>query len=178
MNDCFLVELIQWRSWARDLRVLRQATRFVCANLCRPRRREAKIVPIKMVLFACVQNAGRSQMAAAWFNRLADPQKARAISAGTKPARCVHAVVVDAMHEVGIDLSSVKPQLLTPERVAKAVLLITMGCGDECPYVPELQREDWPLPDPAAAPVEVVRDIRDRIEVRVRELISRYGWQN
>jgi arsenate reductase len=128
------------------------------------------------VIFACVHNAGRSQMAAAWFNRLADPGKARAISAGTQPGPRVHPEVQAAMNEVGIDLSAATPRLLTDALASDAQLLITMGCGDACPYVPGLQRDDWPLEDPKGKPVERVREIRDDIRTRVAALISRQGW--
>jgi arsenate reductase len=124
------------------------------------------------VLFACVANAGRSQMAAAFFNQIADPTKARAISAGTRPGAAVHPEVVAVMRESGIDLSNARPQLLTPELAASAQLLITMGCGDECPYVPGVQRDDWPLDDPAGRSIERVRQIRDEIETRVRTLVT------
>ena len=123
------------------------------------------------VIFACVHNAGRSQMSAAFFNQLADPGKARAISAGTHPGAHVHPVVVDAMREMGIDLSSVKPQKLTQELAADSQLLVTMGCGDECPYVPGLERDDWPLPDPKGQNITAVRKTRDEIASRVRNLI-------
>ena len=99
---------------------------------------------MQKIIFACVHNAGRSQMAAAFFNRLADARLAQAVSAGTQPAEQVHPVVVTAMAEVGIDLAAAKPQKLTAELAQGADLLITMGCGDECPYVPGLRREDWP----------------------------------
>jgi len=128
---------------------------------------------VKTVLFACVHNAGRSQMAAAFFSRLADPACARAISAGTRPAEHVHPEVVEAMREVGIDLSQARPQKLTPELAADGDLLITMGCGDECPYVPGLRRDDWPLDDPKDQPLARVREIRDEIRARVKRLIDR-----
>ena len=131
---------------------------------------------MKTVLFACVHNAGRSQMAAAWFNRLADPAKARAVSAGTAPAERVHPEVVAVMREEGIDLSDARPQRLTPELAEQAQLLITMGCGDECPYVPGLRRDDWPLDDPKGKPIAQVREIRDEIRERVRTLAEREGW--
>ena len=98
------------------------------------------------IIFACVHNAGRSQMAAAFFNQLADPHKARAISAGTEPGLRVHPEVLEVMREIGIDLSEAKPQKLTDELAREAQLLITMGCGDKCPYVPGLRTDDWPLP--------------------------------
>lgn len=128
------------------------------------------------VLFACVHNAGRSQMAAAWFNALADPAKARAISAGTNPGSRVHPEVVAAMSEVGVDLSSAATTKLTPELAAGVEMLITMGCGDQCPIVPGLKRDDWPLEDPKGKSVEVVRAIRDDIRDRVQALIETQGW--
>ena len=126
---------------------------------------------MKTVLFACVHNAGRSQMAAAFFNQLAT--KARAVSAGTKPAAHVHPEVLSVMRESGIDLSNVAPQLLTQELAERADLLVTMGCGDECPYVPGLAREDWPLRDPKGQGLKIAREIRDEIRARVVELIQR-----
>lgn len=129
------------------------------------------------VIFACVHNAGRSQMAAAWFNALADPAKARAISAGTRPGERVHPVVVEVMREAGFDLSGQRPQRLTEHFARGAALLITMGCGDECPYVPGLRIEDWPLPDPKGRPVDEVRATRDVIKARVDELVRARGWQ-
>lgn len=131
---------------------------------------------MKTIIFACVHNAGRSQMAAAFFNRFADPLKARAISAGTHPAERVHPEVVQAMREVGIDLSNAKPQLLTPELAQDADLLITMGCGDECPYVPGLKRDDWPLPDPKGRGIDEVRKIRDQINKRVADILRSELW--
>jgi arsenate reductase len=128
---------------------------------------------MRTFIFACVHNAGRSQMSAAFFNRLADPAVAHAISAGTHPAELVHPVVVDAMQEVGIDLSGAKPQKLTAELAENAEMLITMGCGNECPYVPGLRRDDWPLPDPKGEDVESVRTIRDEIRGRVLELLQK-----
>src|SRR5712692_1978472 len=95
------------------------------------------------VLFACVHNAGRSQIAAAFLNALADPAKARAISAGTHPGERVHPEAVAAMGEVGIDLGAAKPRRLTEALAQQAQLLITMGCGDDCPIVPGLKRVDW-----------------------------------
>lgn len=129
------------------------------------------------VLFACVHNAGRSQMAAAWFNALADPALARAISAGTNPGPRVHPEVAAAMAEVGIDLSSAPTTKLTSELAEGAQLLITMGCGDQCPVVPGLERDDWPLQDPKGQPVERVREIRDDIRRRVETLIEARGWR-
>ena len=128
------------------------------------------------VVFACVHNAGRSQMAAALFNAAADPGRAVAVSAGTRPADRVHEVVVAAMRESGIDLSGARPALLTAELARGAALLVTMGCGEECPYVPGLAREDWPLEDPKGQPLERVRAIRDEVGARVRALVAREGW--
>ena len=124
------------------------------------------------IIFACVHNAGRSQMAAAFFNHLADPQKARAISAGTEPGQRVHPEVQAVMQEVGIDLSDAKPQKLTEELAKGAQLLITMGCGDNCPYVPGLRRDDWALRDPKGLSEEEVRAIREEVKQRVQDLIE------
>jgi arsenate reductase len=132
---------------------------------------------MKAVIFACVHNAGRSQMACAFFNALADPSKARAVSAGTRPGIQVHPEVVAVMWEVGIDLRSAKPRLLTAELARDADLLVTMGCGDECPVVPSLRRDDWSLEDPKGLPLERVRQIRDEIRARVQRLIVSEGWQ-
>lgn len=131
---------------------------------------------MKAVLFACVHNAGRSQMAAAWFNHLVDPSKATAISAGTQPGTQVHPVVLEAMAEVGIDLSGVTPRLLTDDLAADAAILITMGCREACPVVPGLRREDWPLEDPKGKTAERVREIREEVRQRVVSLIEREGW--
>ena len=128
------------------------------------------------VLFACVHNAGRSQMAAALFNRLADPAKARAVSAGTNPGSAVHREVIQVMNEVGVDLSAATTTRLTPELAGTARMLITMGCGDECPYVPGVMRDDWPLEDPKGKSMDVVRSIRDDIQRRVELLIANEGW--
>jgi len=128
------------------------------------------------VLFACVHNAGRSQMAAALFNLEADPAKARAISAGTRPGDRVHPEVLDAMRELGVDLSGVRPQRLTDELARLAQVLITMGCGDECPFVPGALRDDWPLEDPKGKPIERVREIRDDVRARVRALVRDRDW--
>ena len=123
------------------------------------------------VLFACVHNAGRSQIAAALFNAYADPTQARAISAGTHPAERVHPEVVTALRERGIDVSTQQPQQLTPELAATADWLITMGCGDECPVVPGARRDDWPLPDPKGQPPEAVARIVQDIDRRVRDFL-------
>jgi len=131
---------------------------------------------MKTILFACVHNAGRSQMAAALFNHLADPAKARAISAGTEPGPRVHPEVVQAMLELGVDLSAVTPQKLTLALAATASLLITMGCGEACPVVPGLERDDWPLEDPKGKPLERVREILAEIAKRVRGLLGVKGW--
>ena len=125
------------------------------------------------VLFACVHNAGRSQMAAALFNQLADPSKARAISAGTEPGHRVHPEVAEAMREVGIDLAGVVPRKLTDDLARQAQVLVTMGCGDACPFVPGARVEDWPLPDPKGQPIGVVRQIRDDVRARVEDLLVR-----
>lgn len=128
------------------------------------------------VLFACVHNAGRSQMAAAFFNKICDHAKASAISAGTEPGERVHPEVVQVMEEEGIDLTNVKPQFLSSELAQKATLLVTMGCGDACPYVPGLKKLDWALTDPKGKPLEVVRKIRDEIRSHVEALARERNW--
>lgn len=128
------------------------------------------------VVFACLHNAGRSQMAAAFFNHLAEATKARAVSAGTTPGDRVHPEVAAAMQELGIDVSGAKPQLLTAELGAGARLLVTMGCGEQCPFIPGAEVQDWPLEDPKGKPIERVREIRDDVKKRVQELIDARGW--
>lgn len=128
------------------------------------------------VIFACVHNAGRSQIASAFFNALADPARARAVSAGTQPGERVHPAVVEVMKEEGIDLTNQQPRRLTIELARGATLLITMGCGDECPVVPGLARDDWPLTDPKDKPIDEVRAIRDEIRTRVVALLNARRW--
>jgi arsenate reductase len=130
----------------------------------------------QLVLFACVHNAGRSQMAAAWFNELANPQRARAISAGTEPGARVHPEVIAVMKEVGIDLTNGQPQLLSDALAANASLLITMGCGEACPIARGLERADWPLEDPKGKPLARVREIRDDVRARVAQLLAQRDW--
>ena len=127
------------------------------------------------VLFACVHNAGRSQIAAALFNHYADPGKARAISAGTQPAGRVHPEVIEAMRPRGLDLSSQRPQRLTPELAGTADWLITMGCGDECPIVPGAQRDDWPILDPKGQSTNTVNAVVGEIDERVRQFVDAHG---
>jgi glycerol uptake facilitator-like aquaporin len=126
---------------------------------------------MKKYIFACVHNAGRSQMAAALFNLYAVPTACTAISAGTNPAAHVHPEVVAVMREIGVDLSSARPQLLTDELARGASMVITMGCGDACPLVPGLKKLDWNLPDPKGQSRDAVRAIRDDIHERVKILI-------
>ena len=123
------------------------------------------------ILFVCVHNAGRSQMAAALADRLG-AGRVRVRSAGTEPIDRVHPNVVEAMGEVGIDLSAGRPRRLEDEAIREADVVVTMGCGDECPFYPGKRYEDWELPDPAGRSVDEVRRIRDDIEVRVRRLID------
>ena len=129
------------------------------------------------VIFACVHNAGRSQMAAAFFSALADPSKAEAVSAGTQPGERVHPEVIEVMRELDLDLSTRRPQKLTDQLAESASLLVTMGCGDQCPYVSGLERDDWPLDDPKGQPLSRVRDIRDQIRTRVEALLDQRGWR-
>ncbi len=128
------------------------------------------------ILFACVHNAGRSQMAAALFNAQADPLHAHAISAGTAPGPAVHPEVIAVMREAGVDLSANVPQRLTDDLAATAQWLITMGCGDQCPIIPGARRDDWPIPDPKGQPVDRVREIKSDIESRVRAFVDEHGW--
>jgi len=122
------------------------------------------------VLFVCKQNAGRSQMSDALFQRAAQGRH-ESRSAGTRPAQHVHAVVAEALREVGIDISGNRPQMLTDDLAKWADLVVTMGCGDECPYIPGKRYIDWDLVDPADLPVEQVRLERDDIEARVTDLV-------
>lgn len=115
-------------------------------------------------------------MAAAFFNALANRTRARAISAGTRPDTVVHAEVVAAMRELGIDLSTATPRYLAADLTRDAHIVITMGCGDECPLIPGVERDDWPLDDPKGQPMEAVRRIRDDIKKRVTELVNERKW--
>jgi protein-tyrosine-phosphatase len=123
------------------------------------------------VLFLCTHNAGRSQMALGFFNALAD-ERAVAYSGGSEPAAQVNPVAVAAMAEKGIDITGEQPKRWTEAMLESADVVVTMGCGDTCPYVPGTRYVDWPLPDPAGQPLEVVRPIRDEIEARVRALVD------
>jgi protein-tyrosine-phosphatase len=122
------------------------------------------------VLFVCLHNAGRSQMSRALFERAAGGHH-HSDSAGTTPARSIHPEVLEAMREVGIDLTGVAPKALTPELSARADVIVTMGCGDSCPYVPGKRYVDWDLPDPKGRPIEDVRRLREDIAARVEELL-------
>ena len=123
------------------------------------------------VLFVCVHNAGRSQMAAAFLEKLGG-QSVEVLSAGSQPVHELNPSVVEAMREVGVDLAGRKPKLLTEESVRAAEVVITMGCGDACPWYPGKRYLDWELDDPAGQPIETVRAIRDEIERRVRGLLA------
>jgi arsenate reductase (thioredoxin) len=126
------------------------------------------------VLFVCLQNAGRSQMSSALFEQAAgDPHQA--LSAGTTPSDRVHPEVIEVMREVGIDLSDRKPQLLTRELAERADIVVTMGCGDQCPLIPDKRYIDWDLPDPSGQPIAVTRAIRDQIHLRVSALVDELG---
>jgi arsenate reductase len=126
---------------------------------------------VKTFLFACVHNAGRSQIAAALFNLYADRSRCLAISARTEPVDHVHPEVVEVMREIGVDLSSARPRRLTDDLARTASVLVTMGCGEACPFVPNLRIIDWALPDPKGQSLEDVRAIRDEIHDRVKQLI-------
>jgi arsenate reductase (thioredoxin) len=124
-----------------------------------------------VVLFVCVHNAGRSQMAAGWLRHLAgDSVEVR--SAGSEPRDQINPVAIEAMREVGIDITAAVPQLLETEAVRTSDVVITMGCGDACPIFPGKHYEDWQLPDPAGQPIDVVRQVRDNIRTQVEKLIT------
>jgi arsenate reductase len=129
---------------------------------------------MKKIVFACVHNAGRSQIAAAWARHLAGG-RVEIVSGGTEPGPHVNVVVTEAMREAGIDLAGIKPQSLTPELARGAELLVTMGCGEACPFIPGARRLDWPILDTRGQPIEVVRKIRDEIKARVVELLRSEG---
>ena len=126
------------------------------------------------VLFVCLHNAGRSQMSAALFERAAGGRH-HALSAGTTPAERVHPEVVEVMRELGIELADRRPQLLTRELAEQADVVVTMGCGDACPYIPGKRYIDWELPDPKAQPIEEVRATRDEIARRIEQLVRELG---
>lgn len=123
------------------------------------------------VLFVCVHNAGRSQMAAGWLRHLAGDAIA-VRSAGSEPADQINPVAVQAMQEVGIDITGATPQLLSTEAVQASDVVVTMGCGDACPFFPGKRYEDWKLTDPAGQPIEVVRQVRDEIRTHIEKLIQ------
>lgn len=129
---------------------------------------------MKKIVFACVHNAGRSQIAAGWARHLAG-DRLEVVSAGTQPGPHLNVQVVEAMREAGIDLSGVQPQLLTPELTRRADYVVTMGCGESCPVVPGVKRLDWPITDTRGQPLEVVRQIRDQIQERVLDLLRSEG---
>jgi arsenate reductase len=129
---------------------------------------------MKKIVFACVHNAGRSQIAAAWTRHLAG-DRLEVVSGGTEPGPHVNVVVVEAMRELGMDLSGIQPQLLTPALAQGADMLITMGCGEACPFIPGARRIDWPVTDTRGQPIEVVRQIRDEIKARVVDLLRSQG---
>jgi arsenate reductase len=123
------------------------------------------------VLFVCVHNAGRSQMAAGWLQHLAG-DRVQVLSAGSAPANSINPVAVEAMNEVGIDIAGNQPKVLTTEAVKDSDVVITMGCGDTCPFFPGKRYEDWVLDDPAGQGIDSVRPIRDEIKARVEALLA------
>ncbi len=127
--------------------------------------------PKPRVLFVCVHNAGRSQMAAGFMNTLG-AGRVEVLSAGSAPKDSINPIAVQAMQEVGIDISSNVPKVLTPEAVQESDAVVTMGCGDACPFYPGKRYEDWVLDDPAGQGIESVRVIRDEIKKRVEQLLS------
>ena len=130
----------------------------------------------QLVLFACTHNAGRSQIANAFFNQLADPAIARSIAAGLDPLDRIHDEVIEVMREVGIDLADVSPIALTGRMITDLDFLVTLGCPERCPTIPVSRRQDWPLRDPHGLAVNEVREIRDEIRGLVTELIRDKGW--
>lgn len=128
------------------------------------------------VIFACIHNAGRSQMAAAFFNQYADLSKAEAISAGTQPALHIHPEVKTVMGEIDIHLTTATPKLLTAELASDAKFLITMGCKENCPYIPGLNIIDWPFQDPKGQSLETVRQTRDKIKTQVLNFLAQNLW--
>jgi arsenate reductase len=127
--------------------------------------------PKPIVLFVCVHNAGRSQMAAGWLSSIAG-DRIDVRSAGSEPADRINPVAVEAMREVGIDITGEQPKKLTIDSVQQADVVITMGCGDTCPIFPGKRYEDWELTDPAGRPITVVRQVRDEIEAKVDGLVA------
>ena len=125
----------------------------------------------KTIMFVCVHNAGRSQMAAGFMRELGG-DRVEVLSAGSAPKDSINPVAVEAMSELGIDIANQKPKILTPEAVEQSDVVITMGCGDACPYYPGKRYEDWKLDDPAGQGIEPVRVIRDEIKTRVEQLLS------
>ena len=123
------------------------------------------------VLFVCVHNAGRSQMAAGWLSQIAG-DRIEVRSAGSEPGDRINPVAVEAMREVGIDIAGAQPKKLTTESVEHADVVVTMGCGDTCPFFPGKRYLDWQLTDPAGQPIEVVRQVRDEIRTRIETLVS------
>ncbi len=130
--------------------------------------------PTPTVLFVCVHNAGRSQMAAGWLAALAG-DRVRVRSGGSEPAEEINPTAVEAMDEVGIDIAGNQPTPWTRDALEEADVVVTMGCGDACPVLPGKRYEDWELPDPAGQPLEQVRPVRDEIGVRVRRLLDELG---
>ena len=131
---------------------------------------------VRRIIFACIRNAGRSQMAVAFFNQLADPQRARAISVGTAPSGSVDPKVIEAMREIGVDLSPSIPRRLNAPLAMAAGYLVNVGCGEDLPFFAGVKLEEWPIDDPKGQPAARVREIRDEIRRRVAEMIDAHGW--
>lgn len=160
-----------WPSVAEALR--RMAGRAITALRQEPGPRRSAV---DRVIFVCTANAGRSQMAVAFFNHLADPQRARAISAATGPPRSVDPNVIEAMRDAGLDFSPSIPRRLSAPLAMAAGHLVTMGGEDECPFFGGVRVEGWPIDDPKGQSVKRVREIREEIRRRVKEMIESYGW--
>ena len=140
-------------------------------NADRPTTKGARMVDKPMVLFVCVHNAGRSQMAAGFLTRLAG-DRVTVLSAGSEPADEINPTAVQAMAEAGIDITPASPKILTPAAVRESDVVVTMGCGDTCPIFPGKRYEDWDLADPAGGDIETVRLIRDDVKARVEALLA------
>ncbi len=150
-----------------------------CVTRSRARRDERFPHPkeaMRKVLFACVHNSGRSQMAAAFFNSFSAPSLVRGISAGPRPADRVQPEVVEAMREIGFDLRNTRPQLLTPELIQSSDLLVSFGCGELCPSVPGQRRLDWSSHSTEGKTLDQIRPIRDDLRAKIWRLVAKEGW--
>jgi arsenate reductase len=161
-----------WPSAAHALRRMAGRASVVLRRLESPGIR----APVRRVIFVCTHNAGRSQMAAAFFNQLADPTRARAIAAGTRGARSVDPMVLAAMRETGLDLGESLARRLSVHLAMAGSHVVTMDCAEDVPFLAGVSVRDWPIEDPRGQSADRVREIRDEIRSRVEEMIARQGW--